>query len=262
VKDLNHDPKAIAQLYEAQALWVQGYPDQAVRRCEEERALSRQIGHPFNLCFSLTWGAMPYVFRKDVEAFLGRLEEGLLIARDQRLGALVAWAPWFEGWALAQQGQLEEGIDRMRQGIAGWHAVGAGLAVPYCRTFLAEFLGLAGFPEEGLEEIAKVEAQIGRWGEVIAEAEAQRVKGELLLKRTPPDAMGAEACFLAALDTARSRDAKSWELRASTSLARLWQSQEKRQEAYGLLTRVYGWFTEGFDTADLKEAKALLDDLK
>lgn len=88
------------------------------------------------------------------------------------------------------------------------------------------------------------------------------MKGELLLKRTPPDAAGAEACFLQALDTARSRHAKSWELRASTSLARLWQSQEKRQEAYSLLTPVYGWFTEGFDTADLKEAKALLDDLK
>ena len=262
VKDLNHDPKTISQLYEAQALWVQGYPDQAARRCEEERVLSRQIGHPFNLCFSLTWGAMPYAFRKDVEPFLGRLEEGLLIARDQRLGALVAWGPWFEGWALAQQGRLQEGIDRMRQGIAGWHAVGAGLAMPYCRTFLAEFLGMAGLPEEGLEEIAKVEAQLGRWGEVIAEPEAQRVKGELLLKRTPHDPIGAEACFLKALDTARRKDAKSWELRASMSLARLWRSQEKRQDAYRLLTDAYGWFTEGFDTADLKEAKALLDDLK
>jgi predicted ATPase len=262
VNDLNHDPKTISQLYEAQALWVQGYPDQAVRRCEEERALSRHIGHPFNLCFSLTWGALPYVFCKDVKSFLGRLEEGLVIARDQRLGALVAWGPWFEGWALAHQGQLAEGIGRMREGIAGWHGVGAGLAMPYCRTFLAEFLGLAGFPEEGLEEIAKVEAQIGRWGEAVAEAEAQRVKGELLLKRTPPDATAAEACFLQALDTARSRDARSWELRASMSLARLWQSQERRQEACDLLVPVYGWFTEGFDTADLKEAKTLLDDLK
>jgi predicted ATPase len=183
----------------------------------------------------------------------------LVLAQEQSLGALVAWGPWFQGWALAQQGKLEEGIARMRQGIAGWHTVGAGLAMPYCRTFLAEFPGLVGRPEEGLEEIAIVEAQIDRWGEVIAEAEVQRVKGELLLKLTPPDAMGAEACFLKALETARHRSAKSWELRAATSFARLWQQQGKRHEARAVLTPVYQWFTEGFDTADLQAAKALLD---
>ena len=149
----------------------------------------------------------------------------------------------------------------MRQGIAGWHAVGAGLAMPYCRTFLAEFLGLAGRPAEGLEEIASVEAQINRWGEVIAEAEVQRVKGELLLARTPSDAAGAEACFIQAIDTARRRDAKSWELRAATSLARLWQQQGKRHEVGAALAPVYQWFTEGFDTADLQAARALLDAL-
>jgi predicted ATPase len=204
---------------------------------------------------------MPYLFRKDVDAFLTRCEEGLVIAQEQSLGALVAWGPWFQGWALAQQGQLEEGITRMRQGIAGWHAVGAGLAMPYCRTFLAEFLGLAGRPEEGLEEIAIVEAQIDRWGEVIAEAEVQRVKGEFLLALTPSDVAGAEACFIRAIDTARHRGAKSWELRAATSLARLWQQQGKRNEARAVLTPVYQWFTEGFDTADLQAAKTLLDAL-
>ena len=155
------------------------------------------------------------------------------------------------------QGQGEAGLAAMRQGLAAELATGATLWQPYFLGLLAEAYGVGRHPEEGLHALGVTDSTEVR----DYKAELSRLKGALLLQQAVPDAAQAETCFHQALDIARQQQAKSFELRAATSLARLWQSQGKRQEAYDLLAPVYGWFTEGFDTADLQEAKALLAEL-
>jgi predicted ATPase len=162
---------------------------------------------------------------------------------------------------LAVQGQREEGMAQLRQGLAAILATGQRLTHPRFLVLLAEAVGQAGQVEEGLrllvEALAALEAS--KRGDVLAEA--YRLQGELLLRQGTPDMTQAEACFQQALALARRQQAKSWELRTAISLACLWQQQGKYAEAYDLLAPIYGWFTEGFDTADLQEAKALLEEL-
>jgi predicted ATPase len=165
------------------------------------------------------------------------------------------------GWALAMQGQGEAGLAAMRQGLAAELATGSTLWQPYFLGLLAEAYGAGGHPDEGLEVLAEALAVMDTTELRYYDAEISRLKGALLLQQAIPDAAQAEACFQQALDVARQQQAKSFELRAATSLARLWQSQDKRQAAYALLAPVYEWFTEGFDTADLQEAQALLEEL-
>jgi predicted ATPase len=165
------------------------------------------------------------------------------------------------GWALAAQGRGEEGIAEMRQGLIDWRALGVRTTVPYLLTLLAEAYGARGQAEEGLRLLAEARAVVHETGERFHEAELYRTQGDLLLRPATPDAHQAETCFQQALDVARRQRAKSWELRAAMSLARLWQQQGKYAEARELLAPVYNWFTEGFDTADLQDAKALLDEL-
>ena len=159
------------------------------------------------------------------------------------------------------RGQGEEGLTQMRQGLTDFRASGAELAVPYFLALLAEGYDTLDQVEAGLNTLKEGLEVMERTGEHWWKAEVYRLQGALLLHQAPPDVAQAESCFHQALDIARSQQAKSLELRAATSLARLWQSQDKRQEAYDLLAPVYGWFTEGFDTADLQDAKTLLDEL-
>jgi predicted ATPase len=150
---------------------------------------------------------------------------------------------------------------QMQQGLAAWHATGAAVFRPYGLALLAEAYAQAGRGEEGLTLLAEALALTNDREERRWEAELYRLKGELLLVHSAAHHAEAEICFRQALDVARYQEAKSWELRATVSLARLWQQQGKRQEAHDLLAPVYHWFTEGFDTADLQDAKALLDAL-
>jgi predicted ATPase len=149
----------------------------------------------------------------------------------------------------------------MRQGIAAWRATGAELQRPYYLALLAEAYGKAGQAEEGLSALAEALAAVHKTGERQHEAELYRLKGDLRLKQDVPDEQEAESCLRQAVDVARQQQAKSLELRAAMSLSHLWQHQSKRKEAHDLLAPIYGWFTEGFDTADLREAKALLEAL-
>ena len=173
------------------------------------------------------------------------------------------------GWALTEryaepgagQGQGEEGIAQIHQGLAAWGATGAKVFRPYGLTLLAEAYAKVGQREAGLIRLAEALAVVDDTGERRWEVELHRLKGELLLAHSAAHDAEAEACFRQALDTARRQQAKSWELRAAMSLSRLWQRQGKRTEAHELLASIYDWFTEGFDTADLQEAKALLEEL-
>jgi predicted ATPase len=165
------------------------------------------------------------------------------------------------GWALAYQGQAQVGIEQMHQGMIAYRATGAEINRSYWLALLAEAHGSLGQPEEGLTALTEALALVDTTGERVWEPELYRLKGALLLQQSSSNQPEAESCFHQAIGVARNQQAKSLELRAATSLARLWQQQGKHQEAHDLLAPVYYWFTEGFDTADLQEAKALLDAL-
>ena len=182
----------------------------------------------------------------------------LALAREQLFPYWLAVGRITRGWALAHQGQGGEGIEEIRQGLAAYHATGAELGRPWFLALLAEAYGKAGRAEEGLHVIAEGLAAAAHTGEGFFEAEQYRLQGELLLAHSGEKHPMAESCFHHALDSARRQQAKWLELRAAVSLSRLWQHQGKRVEARALLAPIYGWFTEGFDTADLQEAKALL----
>jgi predicted ATPase len=170
----------------------------------------------------------------------------------------VGTGTFWRGWALAMQGQGEAGLAQIRQGLPSVWTTGPTLAQSLSLVRFAEAAGHAGEVKAGLRLLAEALAVFtaNEQGDMLAEA--YRLQGELLLRQAVSDAIQAEACFQRALAVAHRQQAKSWELRAATSLARLWQQQGKRAAAYELLTPIYGWFTEGFDTADLQEAQALL----
>jgi predicted ATPase len=169
-----------------------------------------------------------------------------------------AWSLLPRGWALAQQGEVTEGIAQIRQGFAGFRATGAGLTWPWWLATLAEAYGKVGQLDEGLRALEEALAAVQHNDEHLYEAEVYRLKGELLLQEGPAHQEEAEEHFQQALTVARRQQAKSWELRTAMSLSRLWQRQGKQEAARELLAGVYGWFTEGFETADLREARALL----
>ena len=185
----------------------------------------------------------------------------MTLSTEQRFAFWLVSGKMLRGWALAQQGQGEEGITQIRQGLAAWQAMGEALYQPLFRALLAETYGKVGQPEAGLSVLAEVLADVHNTGLCFCEAELYRLQGELLLQQATGSGDEAETCFRQALDVARRQQAKSLELRAAMSLSRLWQHQGKRAEARELLAEIYGWFTEGFDTADLQEAKALLEEL-
>ena len=255
------DPGATSLYYGALALWYLGYPDQALQRSQQAVTLAQELSHPVSLAFALAGVAEIYQFRREAQPTQERAEALMTLSTEQRFAFWLVSAMVLWGWALAEQGQGAEGIVQIRQGLASWQAMGEALYQPRFRALLAELYGHVGQTEAGLTVLAEVLAEVHTNGLCYCEAELYRLKGELLLQQAPGSSGEAEACFRQALDVARRQQAKSWELRAATSLARLWQ-QGKRADAYELLAPVYGWFTEGFDTVDLQEAKALLEELE
>jgi predicted ATPase len=180
------------------------------------------------------------------------------LAQEQDFPYWMAVGAIMRGWALAQQGQTQAGIEQINQGMMYYSATGAELFRPYYLALLAEAYDAMGQPKTGLAALAEALTLTDTTGERWSEPELHRLKGELLLQQSSDNQAEAEGCFHHAISIAQHQQAKSWELRTTTSLARLWQQQGKRQEAHDLLAPVYDWFTEGFDTADLQEAKALL----
>ena len=260
---LNHDPKTAAGIFGSISTWILGYPDRALRLSDEKDAHARRRGHPFDLGFALTMGAHEFDHRCEHEDLRKRAEECERLGRENSLPVLWAMlAPIAYGQALIREGKPAEGIAPLKAGIAVWEASGGKVRSPTLKAFLAEAMALTGDLDNALHLIDEQIAQIERpgWEERLHYAEILRLKGWMLSLKG--DLEGAERNFLASLDWARRQQAKIWELRTSTSLARLWQSQGKRQDAYELLAPVYDWFTEGFDTKDLQEAKSLLAELR
>jgi predicted ATPase len=245
--------------YAALALWYLGYPDQALQRGQQAVTLAQELSHPISLAFALEGMAELSQFRREAQRTQERAEALLTLSTEQRFAFWVVSATVLRGWALAEQGQGVEGIAQIRQGLAAWQAMGEALYQPHCHTLLANAYGNVGQTEAGLTVLAEVLADVHNTGLCYCEAELYRLKGELLLQAAERGGE-AEACLRQALDVARRQQAKSLELRAAMSLSRLWQHQGKRAAARELLAEIYGWFTEGFDTADLQEAKALLEE--
>jgi predicted ATPase/DNA-binding winged helix-turn-helix (wHTH) protein/class 3 adenylate cyclase len=245
----------------ANTQWCLGYPTQAVQRSQEALALAQALVHPQSLAYAQHIAVTVYHRRRDTPAVQVQAEALLTLATAQGLPLWVGHGTLWMGWALAMQGQHAVGLAEMHQGLVAVLDTGQTLSRPYQMVLLAGAAGHAGQVEEGLrwlDEALTVFAASGR-GDMLTEA--YRLQGELLLRQAIPDAAQAEACFQQALAVARRQQAKSWELRAAMSLSRLWQRQGKRDKALKLLAPIYGWFTEGFDAADLQEAKALLEGL-
>jgi predicted ATPase len=293
------DPAMVSYGAAGLALWQLGYPDQALRSIRKALSLAEELAHPLTLASALSFAALLHQFRREGQLTQERTEATITLATDQGFPTYLALGTLFRGWSLAEQaslpgrqGQAQEGISQIRQGKTYWRDSGAGCRQASFLALLSEAYEKVEQPKEGLVVLAEAFDAVNKTDDRFYEAELYRLKGELTLqkfqvpgsefqvqtshksqvqsrksKKANPQSLipnpqaEAEACFLKAIDIARQQQAKSWELRATLSLARLWQQQGKKAEAGQMLAEIYGWFTEGFDTVDLKEAKALLEEL-
>ena len=256
-----NDAVLVCIAWVALTLWLLGYPEQALQRSREALTRAQQLAQPFSLAFALTWGAWLHQLRREPRATHAQAEAAIAVCTEQGFAQLLAFGRLLRGWALATQGQGDEGIADIHQGLAAYQATGAAVGRPQYLALLAEAHGQRGQADVGLAVLTEAFAVVGQTGERSYEAELHRLTGQLLWARAGAPPREAEPCFRQALAIARRQQAKSLELRAAMSLSRLWQQQGKRAEARELLAPIYGWFTEGFDTADLQEAKALLEEL-
>jgi len=260
---LNHDPRTLVGCYATNVTWILGYPDRAARLCDDTNAHARLGGHPFNQGFALTEGSEVYLLRGEPQTFRRLAEECEAIGRENSLPLLWGFmASTYTGMADIASGQFAEGMKALNSGIAFWEGADGHLALPWYKTLLAIGVAYSGDIDLALAIVEKMIDQIERpgWEERLYYAEVLRVKGWMLAMKGNAD--GAEKCYLASLEWARKQQAKSWELRTATSLARLLQQQRQSEEARNLLAPIYNWFTEGLDTKDLREAKALLEELR
>jgi tetratricopeptide (TPR) repeat protein len=246
--------------YLSSGLYQLGYPDRARAKWREMLEVAQRSSVPYVLTVASFQTAQQNLVRGDGTAAQKHADETMALTEAFGFKSVSPLATTVNGAAQIAQGRYEEGIAGMRRGISAIRATG----VPSPAWFLcllASGLGRIGRPQEGLEVLEEGFASVAKTGEQIASPWLHRVKGELLLLQNPSDVAEAERCFRTAIEIARRQSARSAELRATTSLARLLDSRGKRDEARTMLAEIYGWFTEGFDTADLKDAKALLDEL-
>jgi predicted ATPase len=268
--------------YVALSGWYLGYADQALESIHTVLTVAQGLSHPFSLAFALFHTAELHYLRRDGRAVRQQAAALIALSHDQGFPETLAFGAIFRGWALAEQGRAEEGIVQLHEGLAALRAIGTEVQRPYYLAMLAEACGKAERPEEGLRVVAEALAQVDKTGERYYEAELYRLYGELTLQKAfkvqsskfkvpSPQPLApstraevereAEVCFLKSIKIAQRQQAKSLELRATVSLARLWQQQGKHHAACNTLSEIYSWFTEGFDTKDLQEAKALLAEL-
>ncbi len=248
------ESRALWMVQSALALQLLGYPDTALKLSEEALTRARDGAQPFPQALSYFFAAQLHQLRRDAQATRKHAEAAIAVATELGSLAPMAGATVFRGWALAELGQALDGIAEIRRSSA---------IVPSTRLFalLAAAQAKAGQVEEGLKTVTEALERVAQTGDRLSESDLRRLKGDLVLMQDVSKADEAEQCFRTAIDVAREQSAKWWELRATMSLARLLAKQSKRDEARAMLAEIYGWFTEGFDTVDLKDAKALLAEL-
>jgi predicted ATPase len=254
-------PEVFSRALLAGSLGYLGYVDQALTHARQGLTRAQELAHPPSLEFALSHTARVHQLRREAPTAHAHAAAGRAIAAEQGFAQRVAGNTILQGWALSMQGQVAEGIPQITQGIAAFRATGAEAWCHYWLGLLAEASGKAGQSEPGLTYLAEALTLVEQNGECFYEAELHRLKGELLLQQPLPAVHQALTCFHQALEVARRQETKLLELRAAMSLSRLWQQQGNCAEAHELLASVYGWFTEGFDTADLQDAKTLLEEL-
>jgi predicted ATPase/class 3 adenylate cyclase len=245
----------------ALALWCLGFPAQALERSREALALAQTEAQPLGRAYALGFAAMLHQLRREETVAQAQAEAMIELSREQGLPFWLAMATFRLGAALTGLGGPEEGIEKMREGLEAWRATGAELERPYRLSVLVEAYGRLGQIEAARGAVAEALTTVKKSGEAVWEAELHRLQGELFLAQPGEHEREADACFRQAIDIARGQQGKSLELRAAMSLSRVLKRQGKREDARRLLADVYDWFTEGFDTADLKDARALLDEL-
>ena len=244
-------------------LWFLGYPEWARGKSQEALTLAHQLGHHNSLAMGCNFAAILHLLCGGSDAVEEQVEAAMRLAIEHDLRQRKMMAAILRGWYLASHEQDEGGIIQMQQALTTYRASETTGYQEWFLALLAEAYGKHGRSIQGLEVIAEALTLILHdEGSPCWNPELHRLKGILLLQQSSDHQAEAEACFQHAIRIAQSQQAKSWELRAATSLARLWQQQGKRQEAHDLLAPAYNWFTEGFDTADLKDAKALLEELE
>ncbi|MBI1880880.1 MAG: AAA family ATPase [Chloroflexi bacterium] len=253
-------PQAAIHSLLAWSLWLLGYPDQALQPSQEAINTARELKHINTLAYVLFHGrSLVHQYRQDVERVAEDTQAMIEIAEREGLVLWLAYATVIKGWIKTKQGQPEAGVSEMLKGLTNLQATGTKLYLVYLWALLVEGYAALGQYQEGLNIITEALAFVEETDERYWEAELYRLKGELLLQTEAK--AEAEMWFWKAIEVARQQSAKSLELRATVSLARLWQEQGKTAKARQILAEIYGWFTEGFDTADLREAKSLLEGL-
>ena len=250
-------PGVQCQFWPSLISWMLGYPDRALDELRAAAGSAETLGHPFTLVQTLCLAALVHIFRHEPSAAADYAGKALKICEEQRIAQWHVFALCASGWALGVSGESEKGLGQIARGVDG---SGLGALQHILLALQADAQLAIGQPEAALASVAAGLKAVEKMGGAPLEAELYRLRGEALLAGagTPCE---AEVAMQQAIDVARRQNAKSWELRAATSLARLRRQQGRPQEAVALLAPVYGWFTEGFDTADLKDAKALLDEL-
>jgi predicted ATPase len=247
--------------FSAQSRELLGFQDQAGEDVAELMAHIRLLDHPLTSATALVHVCMLLSYQNKAEETLSYADEAIRLSDNYGIPFRKIESEILKGWALAKLGKTEEGVALARRGLEGWNQTGALVATSWWLGLLAQALAAAGDFDGAISTLDESLSFAADHREGFVEPELHRLKGEVLLAQAKPDASTAQSCFREAIGNAETSKAKLWELRAATSLAKLWQSQGKTREAHDLLAPVYGWFTEGFDTADLKDAKALLAEL-
>jgi serine/threonine protein kinase/predicted ATPase len=255
-----HNAGVTHRCYLALALWHLGYPEQAFKVDRETRELARSIGHPFTLGHAVDFTACLYYFCRLGAEVQAAGEEELAIGTEQGFQLWQALGTLHRAAGMLLQGRHDESLPLLLKGLTAFRDTGAAVRVPYYLSMLGDAYTKAGRFEDALKALNEGLSVAEKNDDRFQEAELHRLKGELLLAG-PPDEAAAEGCFRRAIETARRQQSRAWELRAATSLARLWLRQGRRDEARDALAAVYGSFTEGFTTPDLVDARALLDGL-
>jgi predicted ATPase/DNA-binding winged helix-turn-helix (wHTH) protein len=255
-------PGVTCTIHAAWTLWMLGYPDRAAARTREALALARSLDHPFGVSYACHLAAGFHLWRREQQTAQELEDEALAHDTEHGFALLLTTGLIQRGWLLAEGGQSEAGLAQMREGLARHREVGAALLVPAALALVAEVLRKLGRPAEGLSAVTEGLMAAQQSGQHYWEAELHRLAGVLTLQAGPPATGDAESYLLQAIEIARRQRAKSLELRAAASLSRLWADKENVKEAHALLSGVYAWFTEGFDTADLSEARSLLEELE